>query len=52
MDAEKYEDVTGRVLGCAFRVQNSLGCGFLEKVYENAMTVALQPDVFLWIPFW
>jgi GxxExxY protein len=26
-----------RVIGCAFKVQNTLGCGFLEKVYENAL---------------
>ena len=37
-----YEDITGRILQCAFDVQNTLGCGFLEKVYENAMAVALR----------
>jgi len=37
--------LTGRILKCAFAVQNSLGCGFLEKVYENAMMVALQKEV-------
>jgi GxxExxY protein len=34
-------DVTGiteRIIGCALRVSNTLGCGFLEKVYENALT--------------
>ena len=25
------------VIACAFKVQNTLGCGFLEKVYENAL---------------
>jgi GxxExxY protein len=25
------------VIGCAFRVINTLGSGFLEKVYENAL---------------
>jgi GxxExxY protein len=24
-------------IGCAFRVANALGSGFLEKVYENAL---------------
>ncbi len=38
------EEVTGRILQCAFRVQNTLGCGFLEKVYENAMGVALRKE--------
>jgi hypothetical protein len=30
-------DITKIVIGCAYTVSNSLGCGFLEKVYENAM---------------
>ncbi|MEP6946233.1 MAG: GxxExxY protein [Acidobacteriota bacterium] len=25
------------VIGCAYKVSNTLGCGFLEKVYENAL---------------
>ena len=29
--------VTERVIGCAYAVSNGLGCGFLEKVYENAL---------------
>ncbi len=36
------EDVTGRILAAAFNVHNALGCGFLEKVYENAMVVELS----------
>lgn len=33
--------VTEKIIGCAFAVSNSLGCGFLEKVYENAMVIEL-----------
>ena len=40
----EHEELTGRILRCAFRVQNTLGCGFLEKVYENAMMVALEEE--------
>ena len=29
-------------MGAAFDVSNTLGCGFLEKVYENALVVALK----------
>ena len=29
--------ITEKIIGCAFIVGNSLGCGFLEKVYENAL---------------
>jgi GxxExxY protein len=39
-----HEDITERVLRCAFAVHNTLGCGFLEKVYENAMAVALRRE--------
>ena len=33
------EDVTERIIGCAIKVSNTLGVGFLEKVYENALVV-------------
>jgi GxxExxY protein len=29
-------------IGCSFKVGNALGCGFLEKVYENAMVIELR----------
>ncbi|MDP6544653.1 MAG: GxxExxY protein [Phycisphaerae bacterium] len=38
----QYEEVTGAILQVAFDVSNELGCGFLEKVYENAMAVGLR----------
>jgi len=31
------DPLSEQVIGCAFRVLNTLGCGFLEKVYENAL---------------
>ena len=31
------DPLTEQVIGCAFTVLNSLGPGFLEKVYENAL---------------
>ena len=36
-DAWLLEPVTERIIGCAFRVANALGHGFIEKVYENAL---------------
>jgi GxxExxY protein len=36
-DARLLEPVTERIIGCAFRVANTLGHGFAEKVYENAL---------------
>ena len=34
--------VTEEVIRCAFEVSNSLGTGFLEKVYENALAHELR----------
>ena len=36
-DSDRLNDLSGRVIGCAFTVLNTLGAGFLEKVYENAL---------------
>jgi GxxExxY protein len=35
-------DLTEKVLGAAFKVLNTLGTGFLEKVYEKALSFQLQ----------
>jgi len=32
-----HEDLTQDIIGAAFGVHNALGCGLLEKVYENAL---------------
>jgi len=39
---EQLNRVTERIIGCAYRVANTLGHGFLEKVYENALAYELQ----------
>jgi GxxExxY protein len=36
------DPLTERILGCAYTVANTLGCGFLEKVYENALCHELR----------
>jgi GxxExxY protein len=36
------EAVTEKIIGCAFAVANTLGSGFLEKVYENALARELR----------
>ena len=46
MGLEDHAEITGGILKCAFEVQNTLGCGFLEKIYENALVVALKEDGF------
>lgn len=34
--------LTERIIGCAYAVDNGLGSGFLEKVYENALLLELE----------
>ena len=36
------EDQTRAIIGCAMEVLNTLGHGFLEKVYENALCVEMR----------
>jgi GxxExxY protein len=36
------KDISRSVIGAALRVSNSLGVGFLEKVYENALAIELR----------
>ena len=36
------KEETRRILGCAFEVLNEIGHGLHEKIYENALTVALK----------
>ena len=38
----EIDRVTEKIIGCAFTVSNRLGCGFLEKVYENALVIELR----------
>ena len=46
MDADRkkseMKQLTERVIQCAFAVSNTLGSGFLEKVYENALVHELH----------
>ena len=38
----KDDDLTQKIIGCAYTVHNKLGPGFLEKVYENALRIELE----------
>ena len=42
MNADGSVHITERIIGCAIRVSNTLGCGFLEKVYEAALAHELR----------
>ncbi len=36
------DELTKKIIGCAYKVHNTLGTGFLEKVYENALMIELK----------
>ena len=36
-----YKDLTDRILKAAYMVHNELGCGFLEKVYQEALAIQM-----------
>ena len=38
----KHADVTDKVLKAFFKVYNTLGYGFAERVYENALAIELR----------
>lgn len=38
----QYGELTERVIGCAYRVYNKMGFGFLESVYEKCMLIELR----------
>ena len=37
-----YSELTGKILGCCFEVMKELGPGFLERVYKNALLMAMR----------
>ncbi len=42
MDNYKHSELTEKIIKAFYRVYNTLGYGFLEKVYENALFIELE----------
>lgn len=40
--AYKYEEITEKIIAAFYHVYHTLGYGFLEKVYENALAIELR----------
>ncbi len=40
----EYEELTHKIIGCAYKVFNTLGYGFLESVYKKAMLIELTKN--------
>jgi GxxExxY protein len=38
----ELNQLTEKIIGCAYTVSNKLGVGFLEKVYENALAIEIR----------
>jgi GxxExxY protein len=39
-----YEELTEKIIGCAYRVYNKMGYGFLESVYEKCLLIELKKE--------
>ncbi len=37
----KFEDLTGRIIGCAMEVHKRLGNGFQEVIYQRALQIEM-----------
>ncbi len=44
MDNLLHSDITGEIIKAFYKVYNTLGYGFLEKVYENALAYEIRKD--------
>ncbi len=38
----KHKELTEEIIGCAYRVYNKMGYGFLESVYEKCLLIELR----------
>jgi len=38
----KYGELTEKIIGCAFRIYNKMGFGFLESVYEKCLLIEFR----------
>lgn len=43
----EYSDLTQSIIGCAYRVFNTLGAGFAESVYHQSLLIELRESGFL-----
>lgn len=38
----KYEELTGKIIGCAMKVHSTLGNGFQEVIYQRALSIEMD----------
>jgi GxxExxY protein len=39
-----HKEITGKIIQAFYKVNNALGYGFMEKVYENAIAIELRKE--------
>lgn len=39
-----YEETTSRIIKACYTVHNELGCGFFEKVYQEALSIVMAEE--------
>jgi len=37
-----YKELTGEIIEASYNVHNGLGCGLLEKIYENSLAWEIE----------
>ena len=42
-----HEEITEKIIQAFYKVNNTLGHGFIEKVYENALAIELRKMGFI-----
>ncbi len=42
MPPQEVNEITAKIIGCTYKVSNTPGIGFVEKVYENALVHCLR----------
>ena len=40
----EYQELTEKIIGCAYRVYNKMGFGFLESVYEKCLLIEFRNE--------
>lgn len=41
-DDTRFDAITQKIIGCAFKVGGKLNCGYAERCYENALAYELR----------
>ena len=44
MTEYKYSDITGKIIGCAMKVHNTLGNGFQEVIYQRCLAIEMEKE--------